>query len=71
MCFFCTAIPTVAVIGLTQKARLDKAKWEALEHGLEPKEWNFPINPSTVVVAATGAAITGLMVVSGVVHTKS
>jgi|GEM_PF-2055768 len=71
MCIFCTAVPTVAVIGLSQKLRLDKEKYEALEQGLEPPTKKSPIDPSKAVVVATGAAITGLMAASVFVHSKS
>jgi len=71
MCFFCTAVPTVAVIGLSQKLRLDKEKYEALEQGLEPPKRKLPVDPSTAVVAATGVAVAGLMTVSVLIHSKS
>ena len=71
MCFFCTAIPAVAVVGLSQKVRIDREKREAIEQGLPPKEWPLKVDPSTAVVIATGAAITGLMTWSTVLHTIS
>ena len=69
--FCCTAVPTVAALGVTQKIRLDKEKREALEQGLEPKHWALSMDPSTTVAAATGVVVAGLVTLSVIIHTKS
>ena len=71
MCFCCTAIPTVAALGVTQKIRLDREKREAQEQGAEPKQWALPIEPAIAVAAATGVVVTGLVALSVVIHTQS